>query len=117
MSRTPLFSGKRRLLVLLSDVVLFVLAYAGAYLIRMDLMLTNAAWHQFGRTVMPLVLVKAAGVRPGGHLPRRDALRDHDRPRAHRAQRKFASIAGAALLGLLPAPAPSPGACWSSTGC
>ena len=56
----PLISRRRRLLVLLLDVVLFAIAYAGAYAVRMDVMPYPTAWHAFERTVLTLLLLKAA---------------------------------------------------------
>jgi FlaA1/EpsC-like NDP-sugar epimerase len=55
----PLISRRRRLLVLLLDVALFAIAYAGAYAVRMDVMPYPTAWHAFQRTVLTLLLVKA----------------------------------------------------------
>lgn len=56
----PLISRRRRLLVLLLDVALFATAYAGAYAVRMDVMPYPTAWSAFERTVVTLLLVKAA---------------------------------------------------------
>jgi len=47
--RRPLFAKPRRLLVLLLDVALFLIAYAGAFLIRADLQPYPAAWRHFDR--------------------------------------------------------------------
>jgi FlaA1/EpsC-like NDP-sugar epimerase len=57
--RTPLFTHRRRMLVFLLDVALFLSAYAGAYLIRMDLTPYPAAWHHFERTLLTLLAAKA----------------------------------------------------------
>jgi FlaA1/EpsC-like NDP-sugar epimerase len=57
--RRPLFARRRRVLVFLLDVALFLSAYAGAYLIRLDLMPYPAAWHHFERTVLTLIFAKA----------------------------------------------------------
>jgi FlaA1/EpsC-like NDP-sugar epimerase len=53
----PFFSGLR-LAVLLLDVALFAAAYAGAFLIRVDLAPYPAAWDHYGRTLLTLIVVK-----------------------------------------------------------
>jgi FlaA1/EpsC-like NDP-sugar epimerase len=50
---------RRRLLVLLLDLVLFAGAYAGAYLIRMDLSPYPSAWIDFSRTLPTLLATKS----------------------------------------------------------
>jgi FlaA1/EpsC-like NDP-sugar epimerase len=58
--RLPL-SRRKRSLVLLLDLSLFAIAYAGAYFIRLDLMASPSTWwYQFDRTVLIVVLAKAA---------------------------------------------------------
>jgi FlaA1/EpsC-like NDP-sugar epimerase len=52
------FYKPRRVLVLLMDMLLFVAAYAGAYLIRSDLTAYPTAWVHFERTVVALLVVK-----------------------------------------------------------
>lgn len=54
-----LFSRPRRILVLLLDLGLFAGAYAGAYLIRLDLTPYPAAWDHFTTTVLTVVAAKA----------------------------------------------------------
>ena len=56
MSR-PFFSGLR-LVVLVLDLALFAAAYAGAFLVRLDLAPYPAAWDHYGRTLLTLVAVK-----------------------------------------------------------
>lgn len=103
MSRTPLFSGRRRFLVLLSDMALLVLAYAGADYIRMDLLLTNAAWHQFGRTVIPFVLLKALVFSLAGSYRGLMLYATLGDLTLIVRNATYASVASAALLGLMPA--------------
>ena len=57
--RRPLFFRRRRVLVLLLDVALFLSAYAGAHLIRLDLTPYPSAWHHFERTLLTLIAAKA----------------------------------------------------------
>ena len=53
-------SRRRRSLVLLLDLALFGMAYAGAYFIRLDLMASPSTWWtQFDRTVLTVILAKA----------------------------------------------------------
>jgi FlaA1/EpsC-like NDP-sugar epimerase len=57
--RSPL-SRRRRSLVLLLDLALFAMAYAGAYLIRLDLLAYPSTWwYQFDRTLLTVVVAKA----------------------------------------------------------
>lgn len=58
MRPTP-FTRRKRLLVAAFDAVLFALAYAVAYLIRVDLTPYPAAWTHFDRTVLTVVVAKA----------------------------------------------------------
>ena len=57
--KPPLFSRPQRRLVLLLDAALFAIAYAGAYLIRLDLTPYPAAWEHFSRTVFTVVAAKS----------------------------------------------------------
>ncbi|HEX6737037.1 MAG TPA: hypothetical protein VF310_02075, partial [Vicinamibacteria bacterium] len=57
--RRPLFARRKRLVVLLLDLMLFLNAYAGAFLIRADLRPYPSAWHHFEQTVLTLMLAKA----------------------------------------------------------
>jgi FlaA1/EpsC-like NDP-sugar epimerase len=53
----PFFTGLRRA-VLILDVGLFAAAYAGAFLIRVELAPYPAAWDHYGRTLLTLMAVK-----------------------------------------------------------
>ncbi|HEY7513453.1 MAG TPA: polysaccharide biosynthesis protein, partial [Vicinamibacteria bacterium] len=53
------FSKRRRVLVLALDVLLFVVANAGAHFVRADLHPYPAAWEHFFRTVIVVVALKA----------------------------------------------------------
>jgi FlaA1/EpsC-like NDP-sugar epimerase len=55
-----LFSRRRRLFLQVLDIALLALAYAGAYLIRLDLTPYPAAWRHFDETVLTVLLVKAS---------------------------------------------------------
>jgi len=57
--RPPLVSQPRRAAWVALDIVLFTGAYAGAFLVRSDLMPYPAALHHFQRTVLTVVMVKA----------------------------------------------------------
>ena len=67
-------------LVLSSTSALFAAAYAGAYLVRLDLAAYPAAWDRSGRTLLTVVLVKAFIFVARRHLPRPRALREHPGP-------------------------------------
>lgn len=56
--KTPLFAGPHRVLVLLLDVALWTAAYAGAFLIRMDLTPYPAGWQHLEATLLTLLLAK-----------------------------------------------------------
>ena len=56
---TGLFYKRRRVLVLLLDVLIFIGAYAGAYLVRSDLAYYPGAWGHFERTLLTLLVVKS----------------------------------------------------------
>jgi FlaA1/EpsC-like NDP-sugar epimerase len=53
------FSKRRRVLVLALDVLLFVVANAGAHFVRADLHPYPAAWEHFFQTVLVVVAIKA----------------------------------------------------------
>ena len=102
----------------LLDVALFLSAYAGAYLVRMDLTPYPAAWHHFERTLLTLLAAKAlvfvlAGTYRGiaMYATISDLL----------AIVRTATLASLAVLGLAStscrATVPTRAACWSSTGC
>lgn len=103
MTRIPLISGRRRLLVLVADVAMFVVAYAAADFVRMDLLLTDATWHQFGRTVVPFVLLKAAVFALAGNYRGLILYATLNDVGLIVRNSTYASVAGAALLGFLPA--------------
>jgi FlaA1/EpsC-like NDP-sugar epimerase len=56
---TGLFYKRRRVLVLVLDMLLFIGAYAGSYLIRSDLAYYPGAWPHFQRTLLTLLAVKS----------------------------------------------------------
>jgi FlaA1/EpsC-like NDP-sugar epimerase len=57
--KPPLFAGPHRVLVLVLDIALWTTAYAGAFLIRMDLTPYPAGWQHLQATLLTLLLVKA----------------------------------------------------------
>jgi FlaA1/EpsC-like NDP-sugar epimerase len=58
--KPPLFASRRRVLLLLLDVAIWTCAYAGAFLIRMDLTPYPAGWQHFEATLLTLLVAKAA---------------------------------------------------------
>jgi FlaA1/EpsC-like NDP-sugar epimerase len=57
--KRPLLSHRRRVVVLLVDVLVFIAAYAGSFLIRLDLTPYPSAWRDFEHTVLAVALVKS----------------------------------------------------------
>ena len=60
MKKPPLIAGRNRLLVLLLDLALWTAAYAGAFVIRMDLTPYPAGFDHLEATLLTLLFVKVA---------------------------------------------------------
>ena len=60
MKKPPLFAGPHRVVVLLLDLALWTAAYAGAFVIRMDLTPYPAGFDHLEATLLSLLFVKAA---------------------------------------------------------
>lgn len=58
--KPPLFASRRRGLLLALDVAIWMSAYAGAFLVRMDLTPYPAGWRHFEATLVTLLAVKTA---------------------------------------------------------